>query len=150
LWDLGERLCLVAPDERALAKTWREADRIVTTHRRRLVVTGSADNHGSWLLPLTWVYAPQPLTREALHEALVAGRVCVVNDEPSTFRARGDRNPTWHGIGERVDADRDVELRWRGRAELVVDGRSLGVHSGGFALHLDEPASFHAARIVAR
>lgn len=103
-------------------------------------------------MPETWVYAAAPLTAERLEAALRAGRACIVNDEPSTFRARGDRatDPAWHGIGERVDADREIELRWRGRAELIVDGESMGTHSGGLRWPLPTAAGFHARHLAAR
>jgi hypothetical protein len=148
LWDLGERLFLVPPDRRSLARAFQAADAAVAAGKR-MVVTGSTDNHGDYLLPLTWVRAEPPLTAAKLHEALRAGRVCLVNDEARTFRARSDCEPAWCGIGESLRADRTVELRWRGRAELIADGRSLGVHRAGF-VHRIDPGSPHAYRIVAR
>jgi hypothetical protein len=150
LWDLGERFVLLGRDERSLARTFAAADRAVVERRRRIVVTGTSDNHSDYLISTTWVFAPRPLTREGLEAGLRAGRVCVVNDEPSTFRARSDREPAWRGIGERLEAAREVELRWRGRGELIVDGVSMGVRRGGYRHRLEEPGGFHAYRLVAR
>lgn len=150
LWDLGERLCLVPAEERSLALTWCQADSMVMRSRRRVVVVGSSDNHDDWLTPATWIYSDRPLSTSGIEESLRDGRVCIVNDEACTFRARGDTDSLWHGIGDRVNADCLVEFRWRGKAELMIDGESLGRHYEGFQFNIGKPGTFHAARIVAR
>jgi len=114
--------------------------------RRRLVPLAGSDNHRDMLYPTLWVFARER-TREAVFDALRAGRVCVGGPEARSLRARTDRDPLWRAVGAAPRADRWVELRWRGQAELFVDGRSRGRHTGGFR-HEVEPGSFHLYRIV--
>jgi hypothetical protein len=67
--------------------------------------------------------------------------------DTSTFRARGDRDDGWVMIGGSVNADREVRLRWRGRARLYIDGRYTGTPTSDYC-HEIEPGSFHVYRIV--
>ena len=96
------------------------------------------ERHGNlWSLDLTEL----PL----LHGMSVISRAL---GEMIIDQARSDRVPRWQRIGAVLAADRRVELRWRGSAELFIDGVSQGHIRGGY-VHAIQPGSFHFYRIVA-
>ena len=132
--------------ERAQEQVFATLDARIQRDRRRYTVTAGSDNHRDLILPTLWVFARERSTR-AVFEALRLGRVCVGGEEARWFRARTDREPAWRYVGAALTAEREVELRWRGAAELFVDGVSQGTLRDGF-VHTIEPDSFHAYRIV--
>ena len=133
-------------DERAWEQVFATLDRLIQRDRRRYTVTAGSDNHRDLIFPTLWVFARERSTR-AVFEALRMGRVCVGGEDARWFRARSDREAAWRYVGAALDAEREVELRWRGAAELFVDGVSQGTLRDGF-VHTIEPDSFHAYRIV--
>lgn len=133
-------------DELDIPHVFEHLERRMLAERRRLVPLAGSDNHRDLLFATVWTFARER-SRGGVFDALRAGRVCVGGPETTSFRARTDQEPTWSAVGAALRADRWVELRWQGEAELFVDGRSLGDLRGGFR-HEVEPGAFHIYRIV--
>lgn len=133
-------------EELDLAQAFALLERRMLAERRRLVPLAGSDNHRDLVFPTLWAFARER-SREAVFDALRAGRVCVGGPEASSLRARTDLDPTWRAVGAAPRADRWVELRWEGEAELFVDGRSLGLRRGGYREAI-EPGAFRLYRIV--
>jgi len=113
------------------------ADRLVHAERRPIALVGGSDNHRDWIKPTTWVLATDA-SEAAILEGLHAGATCVGGTE-AALEARGDADPAdrWAVIGEVARGGR-VELRWRGRGRLFIDGVDRGPHDGQF---VDEAAT---------
>lgn len=133
-------------DELEPARVFALLERRMRAERRRLVPLAGSDNHRELIFPNLWVFAAER-SRAALFRALREGRVCVGGPETCSFRARSDREPAWQAVGAALAADRTVELRWQGQAELFADGVSLGAHVGGYR-HTIEAGTWHLYRIV--
>jgi hypothetical protein len=130
------------------ARAFAAADRRARTEHRKVAVVGGTDNHRRAVMPTTWVLAADASEASVL-SALRAGAVCVGGPEAGELRAHGDGDPAdrWARIGDVVRAAHQVELRWKGPAELFVDGKSAGEHDGGFTADVDDQV--HTFRIVA-
>ncbi|MEZ6187142.1 MAG: hypothetical protein R3F62_19295 [Planctomycetota bacterium] len=144
--QLAERAIGRGEDELATAQVFATLDRAILAERRRLTVLGGSDNHRDLLFPTLWVFARER-SSAAVFEALRLGRVCVGGEGARWFRARTDLEPAWRWVGADLQAARQVELAWRGEAELFVDGVSQGSLRDSF-VHDVEAGSFHAYRIV--
>lgn len=128
------------------ARVFALLERRMLAERRVLVPLGGSDNHRELLFPTVWAFSPVR-TREAVFDALRAGRVCLGGPETTSLRARTDQDPVWRTPGAVLPAGQWVELRWQGEAELVVDGVSQGRLRGGFR-HEVRPGEPHLYRIV--
>lgn len=133
-------------EELDLARAFALLERRMLRERRRLVPLAGSDNHRELVFPTLWAFAATR-SREGVFDALRQGRVCVGGPDAASFRVRTDRDPVWRAVGAAPPADRWVELRWRGEAELFVDGRSQGHLRGGFR-HQVRPGELHLYRIV--
>jgi hypothetical protein len=127
-----------------MARAFAAADARARRDHRRVTVTGGTDNHRRLVMATTWVLAPDA-SEASILAALRHGATCVGGSDGGDLRARGDRDAAWARIGDSVHADRTVELRWRGAAELYVDGVDQGEHDGGFTAQID--AGVHTFRI---
>jgi hypothetical protein len=148
---VGEAVLGRARKQRALGRVLARLDRDALRRRQRVRAFAGVDNDHPLdpaLRPVMYVFAEER-TREAVAEALFAGRIALLGSAAGSLRARGDRDARWTMIGGTVRADREVRLRWHGRAELFVDGESRGIIRGEFR-HAIEPGSFHVYRIVRR
>jgi hypothetical protein len=125
-------------EERLVWKTFARLDRVALESGRRYAPVGGSDNHAFWLVATTWARVPKhggPPTLTEVREALVKGRTCVAGPDASSLRARVAKG-AWKGIGDDLAADgADVEVRFDGKGELFLDGRSLGTFEGGTTLH---------------
>ncbi len=145
---MGETVLARSPERRQTALAFGRIEREALESGRRIVALGGSDNHNVFFHPTTWAYVRGPLTERSLHEALAAGRVvCGENPDASSFEAATDRAPAYVPLGSVVAADREVRLRWRGKAELFRDGVSLGAREGPFTDAI-EPGSRHVYRLV--
>ena len=126
------------------ARAWLAADRLVHDEHRRITAVGGTDNHRRSVAATTWVLAGDR-SEAAILEALRSGRTCVGGPEAGSFRARGDGDPAWVGIGGTVRAPARVTLAWDGVARLYVDGIDAGEHRDGF-VH-DTGGALHTYRI---
>jgi len=110
---------------------WTEANRVVHVEHRKLTAVGGTDNHREEVVATTWVLATDR-SEPAILDALRAGATCVGSPAGGSLRARGDRDPTWHRIGDSVSAPHTITLAWDGTARLFVDDVDRGEHTGGF------------------
>src|SRR5690606_16993764 len=85
-------------EEPDLAQAFALLERRMLAERRRLVPLAGSDNHRDLVFPTLWAFARER-TREAVFDALRAGRVCVGGPEASSLRVRTDRDPTWRAVG---------------------------------------------------
>ncbi|GIW71193.1 MAG: hypothetical protein KatS3mg102_0735 [Planctomycetota bacterium] len=147
LHHLGELAVGRRGEELALDAVFRALDARIAAQRRRQIATGGSDNHRELLVPTLWVLA-RGRDRDAIFEALAGGRIVVGGPEARSFMARTELEPHWQPVGAALRAERRVELRWRGRAALVIDGERRVVARGGY-VHAIEPQSFHFYRLEA-
>ncbi len=146
--DLAECAFLLPPEDRSVERVLRKIEADILAQRRRIAPVGGCDNHHGWIFPACWVLARER-SPEAVIEAVRAGRVVLVRPHAASFAARTDLEPAWHAVGAALAARERVELRWRGRAELFIDGASAGAHRGGFVHEIGtDEGSFHIYRIV--
>jgi hypothetical protein len=110
------------------ARAWLEADKLARTKKQRVAAVGGTDNHKQAVLATTWVLASDAGEASVL-DALKTGATCVGSPDAGTLEAR--TTGAWVPIGGIVRGPR-VELRWKGTAQLFVDGKDLGERSGTF------------------
>lgn len=134
-------------EDLASHRVFAALDRTILAERRRMVVTGGSDNHREFILPTMHLLC-RARTREAVWEALRAGRVVIGGPEARTLEARTDLESAWRPIGAELRAAKRVELRWSGTGTLVVDGEPRAAGEGPF-VHEVEPGSFHVYRLEA-
>jgi hypothetical protein len=144
--------------ERQIDRAFRILDKRLLASGHRLAPVGGSDNHAFWLMPTTWISVPdhgrragKPIPPSSLEvrEALVRGRVCTGGPEAGSLevRVRGTSGP-WAGIGDELSAEgRELDVRWEGKGELFLDGRSLGTFDG-HATVTPAPGSRHHLRLV--
>lgn len=134
VWNAGLSIAEAAlgtPDkERLVVKTFAKLDKLTLATGKRWSPVGGSDNHAFWLLPTTWVRVPKragPPRPDEVREALVKGRTCAGGGEASSLEARAGEGP-WRKIGDDLAAEgAAIEVRFEGKGELYLDGRSLGV-----------------------
>ncbi|MEZ0227259.1 MAG: hypothetical protein ACAI25_01430, partial [Planctomycetota bacterium] len=142
---------LGAPNkEKLVGKTLAKIDRLTLATGKRWALVGGSDNHAFWLLPTTWVRVPArkwpPLASE-VREALAKGRTCAGGPEATSLEARAGSGP-WRKIGDDLAADgAPIEVRFEGKGELFLDGRSLGVVEGATRVEVAR-GSRHHLRLV--
>jgi len=110
------------------ARAWLEADKLARTRRQRVAAVGGTDNHKQAVMATTWVLAADASEPSVL-EALKTGATCVGGPEAGTLEAR--TTGAWVPIGGIVKGA-SVELRWKGTAQLFVDGRDQGEKAGTY------------------
>ncbi len=133
-------------DELDVPHVFARLERRMLAEGRRLVPLAGSDNHRDLVFPTLRVFARER-SRAAIFDALREGRVVVGGPDAASLRVRTDLDPVWRAVGASVRAERKVELRWDGAAELFVDGRSLGRQRGGYT-HEVAPGALHVYRIV--
>ncbi len=124
------------------ARAWLAADQLARSKKQRVAAVGGTDNHKQAVMATTWVLAEQA-TEAAVLAALRDGATCVGGPEAGTLEAR--TNGSWVPIGGIVRGTR-VELRWKGTAQLFVDGKDYGERTSTF-LHATDGLP-HTYRIV--
>ncbi len=144
--DAAECAFLLPREERSVERVLRRLDREMLTAGRRIGVTGGSDDHLGWVLPGCWLLVADR-SPEGVLDAIRRGRVVLGRPHASSFAARSDRETTWQPIGADLAADRRVQLRWAGPAELWIDGANAGTFRDGH-VHEIERGSAHVYRIV--
>ncbi len=109
-------------------RAWLEADKLARSKRQRVAAVGGTDNHKRAVMPTTWILATDT-TEMSVLDALKAGATCVGGIEAGTLEAR--TIGAWVRIGEIVNGP-SVELRWKGTAQLFIDGKDLGDKTSGY------------------
>lgn len=141
---LAETVLGLPKEERHITRAFKKLDLAVARRKKPLAPLGGSDNHRDLMPPGTWALAePEPA---AIFDALKAGRVVVGGPEAASFEGRADGRGPWRPIGSRLKAKGFLELRWRGSAELIVDGQSRGSKRGPVRLEMDP--GFRYARII--
>jgi hypothetical protein len=110
-------------------------DREILARKRRMTPTGGTDSHSFHLRPMTFVLAEQR-SREAIRDAIHAGRTCVLQPGACTFEVSTDGG-AFVPVGSSVRATTRVEARASGRAVAIyrngqqvaapVDGRAVSI-----------------------
>ena len=111
---------IIGDEERTLREASALVDREAKRQHRPIAQVGGSDSHGSWLRPTTYVLAKERSV-SAIHDAIVEGRTCVRSPETCSLEIAGD-DGVWHGLGERVTAEKHVKARLSARGQFVLDG----------------------------
>lgn len=149
MMSMGETILARSRDRRQGEAGFAYIEKAALESGRRLVGVGGSDAHNAMFVhTTTWAYVRGPLTEASLRDALLAGRIVCGNDPAATsFEASTDLEPRWSPPGASLRADREVRLRWKGKAELWQDGSPLGEFEDGKSVAV-EKGSRHVFRIV--
>ncbi len=109
-------------------RAWLEADKRARSKRQRVSAVGGTDNHKRAVMPTTWILAADASEASVL-DALKIGATCVGGVDAGTLEAR--TTGSWVSIGGIVNGP-SITLRWKGTAQLFVDGQDLGDKTGGY------------------
>lgn len=132
---------LLGDTEHTLVATLGRLDQEIVARKRRMTPFGGSDSHTHHLRATTFVLS-ESRTQGGIHDALLAGRVCVRSPEACSLEVRpveaGGRG-RWVGVGGAVGGDR-VEARARGAAvEIIVNGVDVARPPSGVAARIPLP-----------
>ena len=106
-------------------------DREILARKRRMTPVGGTDSHSFYLRPMTFVLAEQR-SRAAIHDAIQAGRTCVVQPAACTFEARAEGSEAFSPVGSSLQATSRVEARASGGAVVIYrDGERVATPASG-------------------
>ena len=121
---------LLGDRDRTLLESVHRLDVEIEKRGRRMTPVGGSDSHSHHLRATTFVLATGR-SPEAIRDGLAAGRVCVRSPGACSLEARPPRGD-WVGVGERLGATDELELRAQGRdIEMIVDGEVVARPEAG-------------------
>jgi hypothetical protein len=104
--------------------TLARIDEQILGQHRRLVPMGGSDSHENHLRATTFVLA-RTRSAEGIHEAVLAGRVCVRDPRACSLEAR-QPGGAWQPLGAAFTNAKSLELRARGeKIQLFVNGKPV-------------------------
>lgn len=122
---------LLGDSEDSTRRVLGRLDREILARKRRMTPVGGTDSHSFYLRPMTFVLATQR-SREAIHDAIQAGRTCVVQPAACTFEVRAEGSEAFSPVGSSLHATTRVEARASGRAVVIYrDGEQVATPAGG-------------------
>lgn len=121
---------LLGDTDHTLIATLGRLDREIVAQGRRMVPVGGSDSHTHHLRATTFVLSRER-SEAGIHEALLAGRVCVRSPEACSLEARpAGASGGWEALGGAVRGEA-VEVRARGDdVEIFVDGKGRRAEGG--------------------
>jgi hypothetical protein len=125
-------------DQKSLRDVLALIDRQIVLKQRRLVPVGGSDSHSHYTRGLSFVLATAR-TLPAIREAFLAGRACVRDPSACSLEARAPGGP-WQPVGASLLGVREVELRTRQGAQVLLDGAPVLMLEGGLPATLSVPA----------
>ncbi len=133
---LRDRLVLGDPLA-STRETFARLDREIEKRRRRMTPLGGSDSHTDSLRATTFVLADAN-TPKAIHDAVVAGRVCVRSPAACTLEARVPGGQ-WQHVGASLP-EGPIEVRARGGAiDILVDGKNIAHPASGVTTTVHPP-----------
>ena len=112
-------------------------DREIVTRRRRMTPVGGTDSHSFHLRPMTFVLAEQR-SRQAIRDAIRAGRTCVVQPGACTLEARAEGGGAFMPVGSSIEGARRVEVRASGREVVIYrNGDRVAAPADGQVISVD-------------
>ncbi|MFT3774818.1 MAG: hypothetical protein QM820_56440 [Minicystis sp.] len=112
-------------------------DQQILARRRRMTPVGGTDSHSFHLRPMTFVLAEQR-SREAIRDAIRAGRTCVAQPAACTFEARAEGAAAFLPVGSSIMGASRVEVRAGGRAVVIHrNGERVAAPTGGQVASID-------------
>jgi len=120
--DLRDRF-LVGESDHTLKETFAALDQRIPVGHRRMTPVGGSDSHGHHLQATTFVLS-EARTPSAIHDAIVAGRVCVRDGGACSFEARSAGTDEWTPIGGVIEKSGAIEVRAHGESiDIIVNGK---------------------------
>ncbi len=114
-------------------------DREILPRRRRMTPVGGSDSHSFHLRPMTFVLAERR-SREAIRDAIRAGRTCVLQPASCTFEVRPEGSEAFSPVGSSVEAVSRVEARASGEAVAIYrNGERVAAPASGEVVSIDVP-----------
>jgi predicted metal-dependent phosphoesterase TrpH len=121
--ELRDRFLLFDPDA-TLHATLKRLDREILVRGRPMIPVGGSDSHSGHLRATTFVLS-EHRTQAGIHEALLAGRLCVRDPAGCSFEVRAPGGP-WLPPGSSVKGVEWIQARARGHSiRFVVNGSEI-------------------------
>jgi hypothetical protein len=122
---------LLGDSEDSTRRVLGRLDREILARQRRMTPVGGTDSHSFYLRPMTFVLAEQR-SRAAIHDAIQAGRTCVVQPAACTFEVRAEGIAAFSPVGSSLQATTRVEARASGTAVVIYrDGERVATPASG-------------------
>src|SRR5262249_38397312 len=113
-------------------------DRQIVARGRRMTPGGGTDSHSFHLRPMTDVVS-EARSREAIRDAIRAGRTCVGAPAACTFEVRAPGGP-FSPVGTSISGVARIEARASGRAVVIHrNGERVAAPADGEVISIDVP-----------
>jgi len=126
---------LLDDTDHTLRATLRRLDREIVAQQRRMTPVGGSDSHTHHLRATTFVLS-RSRTEAGIHEALLAGRVCVRSPEACSLEVRAlgrEASPSgWVTVGGAVRGEAAL-------AQVRGDADDIDILVDGVSIHRDAP-----------
>ncbi|MEP7125451.1 MAG: hypothetical protein ABJE95_31250 [Byssovorax sp.] len=122
---------LLGDSEDSTRRVLGRLDHEILARRRRMTPVGGTDSHSFYLRPMTFVLATAR-SREAIRDAIQAGRTCVAQPGACTLEVRPEGTEAFSPVGSSLQATTRVEARASGHSVVIYrDGERVATPTSG-------------------